>query len=75
MFESNFFTMLMKPTYERPIDTPQDIIDRGLTVVWGPGTGSLLEELKNSSSAIQRALTDLTAVPTVIFCLIEKSPF
>ena len=40
MFESNYLTMLMKPTYEKPVDTAQDILDRGLTIVWPPGTDS-----------------------------------
>ena len=67
MFESNYFTMLMKPTYEKPIDTPQDIIDLGLTVIYPPGTESKVEVLKNSLIDSTRRLAELTVVPKVIF--------
>ena len=40
MFESTYLTMLMKPIYEKPVDTAQDILDRGLTIVWPPDTDS-----------------------------------
>ena len=68
MFESNYFTMLMKPTYEKPIDTPQDVIDLGLTVIYSPGMESFLEMMKNSPSAVDRDLSELSVVPKVILC-------
>ena len=67
MFESNYFTMLMKPTYEKPVDSPADIIERGLKVIYPPYTESLLEELKDSSFDSTRRLAELTVVPKVIF--------
>ena len=67
MFESNYFTMLMKPTYEKPVDSPADIIERGLKVIFSPGTESNVQIFKNSPSAVTRALAKQTFVPKVIF--------
>ena len=68
MFESTFFSMLIKPVYERPIDTAQDVLDRGLTVIYDPGYESEIEILKNSPSNITRQLAERTIVPKVLFC-------
>ena len=70
MFESNYFTMLMKPTYEKPVDSPADIIERGLKVIYPPGTESALEMSKNSPFDNIRRLAELSIVPEVIFSLI-----
>ena len=67
MFESLYLTILIKPTYEKPVDTAQDILDRGLTVIYTPGSGSAVEIFKNSPSAVTRALAKQTIVPKVIF--------
>ena len=67
MFESNYFTMLMKPTYEKPVDTAQDVLDRGLKVIYTPGAESLVEIMKNSPSAVYRDIAELIVVPKVIF--------
>ena len=52
MFESTFLSMLIKPVYETPINTAQDVLDRGLTVVSSPESESLVEIEKNSPSSI-----------------------
>ena len=57
MFESTFFSMLMKPVYETPIDTAQDVIDRGLPVISTPYKQSLLEKNKKSSAYTTRTLS------------------
>ena len=67
MFESTFFSMLIKPVYERPIDTAQDVLDSGLNVISGPERESWLEIWKNSPSNINRQLAERTIVPKVIF--------
>ena len=67
MFESNYFTMLMKPTYEKPIDTAQDVLDRGFKVIYTPGSESLVEMMKNSPFYNIRRLAEMTIVPKVIF--------
>ena len=67
MFESNYFTMLMKPIYEKPVDSAQDVIDLGLAVISSPGTESIVEMQKNSPFYITRTLVERTIVPKVIF--------
>ena len=67
MFESNYFTMLMKPTYEPPVDTAEDVLDRGLAIINIPGAGSIVEMLKKSPFYITRTLAERTIVPKVIF--------
>ena len=54
MFESTFFSMLIKPVYETPINTAQDVLDRGLPVIYIPGAESLVEILKNSPFSITK---------------------
>ena len=68
MFESTYLSMLMKPVYETPINTVQDVLDRGLTVIYDPGYESEIEILKNSPSNITRQLAERTIVPKVLFC-------
>ena len=72
MLEANFLTILLKPVFEKPVDTAQDIIDRGLSVISTPGTESLLEILKKSPYYITRSLAERTVVAEVIFCYIQK---
>ena len=64
--ECNYLTILMKPNYEKPIDTAEDILDRGLTIIPNPGTGSIVEALKSSPFEITRKLAERTTVPKVI---------
>ena len=71
MLEANFLTILLAPNYEKPVDTAQDILDQGLTVITTPGRQSILEGLKNSSAKIDRDLAEITIVPEVIFCFFE----
>ena len=74
MFEANFLSILLKPSYEKAVDTAQDVLDRGLTVILPPGTESGVEILKNSPSIITRTLAERSVVPKVIF-LIRQIPF
>ena len=67
MFESNYFTMLMKPTYEKPVDTAEDIIDRGLEVLFIPGMASNREDMLDSPYYLTRTLAERTYVAEVIF--------
>ena len=67
MFEAKYLTILLNPSYEKPVDTAQDIIDRGLSVILLPGTESIVEILKNSPSAVNRELAERTIVPEVKF--------
>ena len=65
--------MLIKPVYETPINTAQDVLDRGLPVIYTPGTESKVEIEKNSPSSITRQLAERTIVPKVIFCKKHKN--
>ena len=71
-FECNILDILLKTNYEKPVDSAQDVLDRGLAVINSPGTESRVQILKNSPSAVTRALAKKTVVPKVIFCFIEK---
>ena len=67
MLESNYLTMLLKTNYEKPVDSAEDIIDRGLKVISGPGVESMVEMLKNSPLPLIRAFAERTVVPKVTF--------
>ena len=62
-FGANYLSILVKPNYEKPIDTAEDILDRGLTIIFFPGTESIVESMKNSPSNISRELAERTIVP------------
>ena len=68
-FECNILDILLKQNYEKPVDTAEDVRDRGFTVVSYPGAASKLEVMKNSPSEITRILAERTIVPKVIFIL------
>ena len=57
--------MLLKPVYEEPVDTAEDIIERGLTIITGPTSGSLVEAAKKSPLKSVRQMAEQTYVPTV----------
>ena len=65
MLEANYLTMLLKPSYEKAIDTAQDILDRNLTVISAPGTESMMEIMKNSPFNTTRTLAEKTIIPKV----------
>ena len=65
MLEANYLTILLKPSYEKPIDTAEDVVDKNLTVIYNPGTESLVEMLKNSPSNITRELARRAIVTKV----------
>ena len=67
MLEANYLTILLKPSYEKFVDSAEDVYDRGLSVIKGPGTESNLEMLKNSPFYITRTLAERSIVPEVIF--------
>ena len=72
-YDSSFLDILLKRNYEDPVDTAQDILDRGLTVIFTPGTESIVEILKNSPSEVTRTLAERTIVAKVII-LFGKIP-
>ena len=57
--------MLVKPVYDMPIDTAEDIIERGITTIMCPGVESMVEMDKKSPSPLTRAIAEKTYVPEV----------
>ena len=76
MFGANYLTILLKPNYEKPVDSPQDVLDRGLTVIWPPGweyyKEMMMKDTGLGSSKTIRDLAKNTEVAKVIFCYTEK---
>ena len=75
MLEANYLTILMKPNYEKAIDTAEDVRDSGLKIFKYPYADSLVEVYKNSPSSITRKLAERTEVPKVKIFYIEKVPY
>ena len=68
MLECNYLSLLVKPNYEKPVDTAQDVLDRGLTVIWLPGYEQLRETLRmRNLSKVTRDLAERTCVAKVRF--------
>ena len=65
-FGSVFLDILLKQNYEKPVDRAEDVRDRNLTVVYPPGTESIVKMMKNSPSAITQELAEMIVVPKVI---------
>ena len=36
MLESNYLGMLMKPNFEKTMDSAEDVLDRGVSILWFP---------------------------------------
>ena len=66
ILECNILATLLKPVYEKPIDTAEDIIERGITIIDYPGRESMVETLKRSPFPLTRALAEHTYVAKVI---------
>ena len=69
ILECNYLTVLVKPVYEKPIDTAEDIIERDIMVLSGPERESYIELLKRSPCPLTRAVAENTYIPKVS-CLI-----
>ena len=65
ILECNYLTVLVKPVYEKPIDTAEDIIERGVMILNGPGRESYVEVMKRSPNPLTRALAENTYVTKV----------
>ena len=66
ILECNYLTVLVKPVYEKPIDTAEDIIERGIKIIDLPGTESMVETLKKSPFPLTRKLAENTYVVKVV---------
>ena len=65
-YESSLLDIILKRNYEKAVDTAQEVLDRGLSVITYPGAESVVEILKNSPSYVTRTLAERTVVPKVI---------
>ena len=76
MLESNYLTMLVKQNYEKPVDSAQDVLDRGFTIIWFPYYDYFLEEMiKQNISKVSRDLALMTyssKVSSIHFLIIFK---
>ena len=62
----NYLTVLVKPVYEKPIDTAEDIIERGITIIRGPGQESVVAAAKKSPFELSRKLAEKSYVTKVV---------
>jgi hypothetical protein len=63
---ANFLTMLVKPMMEEPVDTAQDILDRGLIPFIETQMVSHIRLLKESPNPAYRQLSEIVVTPTRI---------
>ena len=75
ILECNFLTILIKPNYEKPVDTAEDIIERGLNIIGIPWTTALIVDMKKSPSKIIRDLAEVYVVPEVKVLLKQSKLF
>ena len=66
ILECNYLTVLLKPVYEEPVDTAEDVIERGLTIIKTPTARALVEAAKKSPFELTRKMAELSYIPTVI---------
>ena len=52
--------MLIKPSYQKPVETSEDVIARNLTVISTPGTESITEVEKQSPIQTIRKIAENT---------------
>ena len=62
---SNYLSVLIMPSYEKPVDTAEDVIQRNLTVLGIPGNEARVEADKNSPFQIVREVAKITYVAKV----------
>ena len=62
---SNYLSVLIKPSYQKPVETSEDVIARKLTIIDSPGKESIVEAAKNSPYPIVRQLAELRYVTKV----------
>ena len=65
ILECNYLTVLLKPVYDKPVDTAEDIIERGMQIINSVGRESIIEMLKKSPYPNTRKLAESTIVPKV----------
>ena len=54
---TNFLTVLIKPKYEKAVDTAADVLNRNITIVRFPGGESWIHYFANSADPVYRNLS------------------
>ena len=62
-FLANFLTMLIKPVLEKPIDSVQTIVDRGMVPITYDSGQYYIEVLKSSANPLYRQLAEIAINP------------
>ena len=65
MLTCNYLTVLVKPMYDKPVDTSEDVIAAGLTIINIPGAEANVKIMEVSNSQITRALAAQMYTPKV----------
>ena len=63
--ECNFLSILLTPNYEKPIDTAEDILDRGFKIIARYQAVANVLNQKNSLSNVTRKLAENTILAEV----------
>ena len=63
---SNYLAVLMKPTYNKPIRTVEDVIESGLTIFYKNGGQFLTQLLLDSPDARYQKLGELVTYPPTV---------
>ena len=66
ILECNYLTVLIRPNYERFVDTVSDIIEMNPTTLWPPGSEGLVQSFRDSPSSLSKQLADRAYVAKVI---------
>ena len=64
---SNYLSVLIKPSYQKPVETSEDVIARNLTIIDSPGRESMVEAYKKSPIPIVREIAERTYVAKVSY--------
>ena len=63
----------MKKNYEKPVNTAEDVLDRGFTVIWYPGYEYYKEILiEQNISKVNRDLAQMTYVSRVSYSFLSS---
>ena len=72
MLEANFLTILLKLNYEKAVNTAEEIVERGLTVIDIPGAESKVKMFKNSPYYNTRKMAERTIVAKVLNVILNS---
>ena len=59
---SNYLTVLLKPSYEKPVESVDDVIDRGLIPFYIPGGGIFKQMLADSEDPRYQYLSEIVVI-------------